>query len=208
MEKEKGNYRVQQIIEHESVVYADDVTTIIVADSPEATTRAANQHARDLKRVLRKNSLPLNMQKSRNILFNPYLPEEGVFRRRDNAPTLTTTRRVAAQLKAESRFITHRLEFNPHAEPAEDTSQEENRDKTQFPFLPTESLRVLGVQIGAHFKNTITKGPTRQGIPHRVTNSRWGVEVRALKITHDAVIGSLLRYALVVTGSCYPGDLM
>ena len=47
----------------------------------------------------------------------------------------------------------------------------------------------------------------RQNILKKVASSRWGLEVGVLRMTHDALLGSLLRYALAVAGSCLPPDL-
>ena len=40
-----------------------------------------------------------------------------------------------------------------------------------------------------------------------MAGSKWGLELGALKTTHDATIVSLLRYALTVVGSTAPPDL-
>ena len=36
----------------------------------------------------------------------------------------------------------------------------------------------------------------------------WGLETGVLRMTHDAAISRLLRYALVVAGSCFPPEIM
>ena len=36
----------------------------------------------------------------------------------------------------------------------------------------------------------------------------WGVDTTVLKVTHDALITSILRYGLVLTGSGLPDDLL
>ena len=62
--------------------------------------------------------------------------------------------------------------------------------------------------LDEHFKSVITKASVRQSILAKVANYHWGLEAGLLHITHNAVIGSILRYALVMTGSAMPPDLI
>ena len=79
--------------------------------------------------------------------------------------------------------------------------------------MPT-TMKVLGVTqdpyltLDDHYAGMVAKAQVRQGILSRVAGYTWGLETGALRMTHDAVIGSLLRYALTFTGSCLPPDLM
>ena len=59
-----------------------------------------------------------------------------------------------------------------------------------------------------HFKNIATIASVRRSLLNRAASCHWGLEVGAHQITHDAVIKSLLRYALAVTGSAFPPDLV
>ena len=62
--------------------------------------------------------------------------------------------------------------------------------------------------IDDHFKGIAAKAQLREGVLSKVADTRWGIEAGVLKIAHDAVITSLLRYGLVVTGSRSPSDLL
>ena len=48
----------------------------------------------------------------------------------------------------------------------------------------------------------------RQSILARVAHTTWGLDASVLAVTHDALITSLLRYDLILTGSCLPDDLL
>ena len=48
----------------------------------------------------------------------------------------------------------------------------------------------------------------RQSIMAGVARRKWGLETTVVRISSDAITASLLRYALVILGSCFPGDLV
>ena len=84
----------------------------------------------------------------------------------------------------------------------------------KYPFPITDAVKIHGVTfdtqftLDERFKNVMTKAALRQRLLNRVANCRWGLEVGTLHITQNAVINSLLRYALAVTGSVLPPDLV
>ena len=53
----------------------------------------------------------------------------------------------------------------------------------------------------------MSKAQLRQGILNKVSGTKWGLDIGVLRISYDAIIGSLLRFALVPVGSSIPGDL-
>ena len=75
-------------------------------------------------------------------------------------------------------------------------------------------MKVLGVtfdrfySLDEHYSSVIAKAQMRQGILSTATKRDWRLEIGLLKMTRDAGISSLLRYALVATGSCYSPDLI
>ena len=72
----------------------------------------------------------------------------------------------------------------------------------------------MGVTIDTQFalredlRNLIKKTAIRQCILAKVANCHWGPEVGISHKTRSRVINSLLRYALVVTGSTFPPDMV
>ena len=74
------------------------------------------------------------------------------------------------------------------------------------------TVRVLGIDLDwqlsldGHFA-ILKKAQIRQGILSRVARCSLGLEWGVLEMTHDAVITSLRKNALSVTGSCLPTDL-
>ena len=61
--------------------------------------------------------------------------------------------------------------------------------------------------MDVQFRAILLETEVRHGTLNRVANTQWGLELGVLKMTHDAVITSLLRYALAITGSVAPPDL-
>ena len=75
-------------------------------------------------------------------------------------------------------------------------------------------MKVLGVWLDTHlalddqFRSLLRKTKVRQGLLARVASSVWGLGTTVRKVTHDALLTSLLRYELIVMGSCLPDDLI
>ena len=87
-------------------------------------------------------------------------------------------------------------------------------DAFGFPYPLADNMRALGVQmdewltLDEHYKGVFARAQVRQGVLAEVAHSSWGLETSILRITHDALITSMLRYGLTLTGSCLPGDLI
>ena len=88
------------------------------------------------------------------------------------------------------------------------------QEKGEFPIPLSEEKKIRGVTSGAmltldaHPRKLLSGAQTRQWISNKVARTRWGLETAALQITHQAAIGSLLRYALGPAGSLIPADLL
>ena len=99
-------------------------------------------------------------------------------------------------------------------EPSEDCPRATENCWEGFPNKVAPTMKVLGVtfdrfySLDEHYSSVIAKAQMRQGISSTATKRDWRLEIGLLKMTRDAGISSLLRYALVVTGSCYPPDLI
>ena len=91
---------------------------------------------------------------------------------------------------------------------------EETLEAEGFPYPLVDSMRVLGVQLDTYgslddqLLVILARAQVRQGLLARAAHSSWGLETDVLRVTRDALIVSLLRYGLVVVGSCVPDDLM
>ena len=207
--QERAEYPLEGT-ETKEILFADDLTLLISADTQEELREAAVLYVNSLKNALRKMALTLNDSKCKNIIFNPTVLRGGIYRRSTDGIKLSTRERLARQWRAAAPFSSEVMDFDPQqgGEPDGDPLG------APYPFPLSDSLRVLGVTIDEyfaldeHFQSVLAKAPVRQGILHKVVNSSWGLEVGVLKMTHDAVIVSLMRYALTVTGSAYPPDLM
>ena len=91
----------------------------------------------------------------------------------------------------------------------------ESRAKVgNYPLPISGTVRILGVSINprftldAHFKNIATKAAVRPRVLAKATNYHWGLRAGVLHTTRNAVINSLLRYTLVITGSVFPPNLV
>ena len=77
----------------------------------------------------------------------------------------------------------------------------------RLPFRLTNTLTVLGLTLhcGLSFreqlKNTLDKANVRLAILARAAGSTWGRETSVLRLTHDATLGTFLRYGIALLGS-------
>ena len=146
-----------------------------------------------LRMTLKNMALELNSDKCRNIAFNPIILKGGKFRRYPQTTPVTTRARLGRPWRRAAQFVTEKLDFDTFG-----VEREEDGKNLQppCPFPLTESPKVLGVIIDefftldVHFRAILTKAPVRQVVLHRVATS---MEVGVLKMTHDAVLVSLMR---------------
>ena len=199
-------------IEYRDLIYADDVTSLVSTNRRETLGAAARYNAETLKQILESLGLKINDAKTNCMVLNPvYLPG-GVFQRTPYLRPLSTPARVRDRLMREERLRLMREESDPTAEVTGGIEPREWMDEN-FPFPLKAVVRVLGVDIDwylsfdEHFASTLKKAQVRQGLLSRVARSSWGLEWGVLRMTHDAVITSLMRYALCIVGSCLPTDL-
>ena len=76
-----------------------------------------------------------------------------------------------------------------------------------LPCPATRAMRVPGLTLDMHHTQdedygiVISEAQMRQGVLGSAAKCKWGMDTGVLKMTHDAVITSILRNAFVVTGS-------
>ena len=81
-----------------------------------------------------------------------------------------------------------------------------------FPYSITDTIKVLGVPIdrhlapGDHCKAISAKSRVRQGTLASISHREGGLETAAPPMTHEALVNSLLRYALNAARSGTPED--
>ena len=168
--------------------------------------------AQDVKKAMGKRFLDAQGPKKQNMVSKPELLTEGLYRRRPPMSALATRARPQRQYQRGAKLgcpvVEHGLEGGP---PLRDRRQME----CQGYLCPlSDTVRVLGalldnhMTLGDHFRTLMAKAQGRQGILAKVARVTWGLNSAALRVTHDALITTLLRYGLVLTGSCWPDDLM
>ena len=86
-------------------------------------------------------------------------------------------------------------------------------DDLDFPFPVDDAAKILGVRIDnhltldVHFRYLLCRLQVRQAVLSRVAKQKWGLDTAIIKITHDALITSFVRFGLIMVGSCLPDDL-
>ena len=164
-----------------------------------------------VRTILADLSLELNESKSVNMVLSPYYLPRGIYRRVSGARVLTTKKRQRELQELEAAIDDTILEFDPYEDIDGITAEERNQG---YPYPLAENIRVLGVlldrhmQLDAQVESLLAKAQVRQGILKKVAGSKWGLEVGILSMTHDALINSLLRYALAIMGAHLPQDLL
>ena len=170
---------------------------------------------RSLTQFLRQLHLNLQMSKTQNLLLRPLISSQGVHRRGARAIAPASKKRLRDQqaLEAQHSNLVRDavLEFDPMEN---DEDPRGCTDKQNlFPTPLTEDVKILGITFDrhcvfdTHIEGLISKECLRQGVLARVSHTTWGLETSILKATYDAVISSLIRYGLLILGSCLPEDL-
>ena len=196
---------------HHDYLFADDITTMIVSKAIEQVKTLSHRNVANVRTTLSEDFLTLQEAKTHNILMRPALLPQGVYRRGPPLSLLSTKRRLHRQYQHEATYDRTLLEFDPHEHSA--LTSREAIDAEGFPYPLEEFTKILGVLIDdrltmdAHIGSLMTRAQLRQGILAKLARTSWGLETSVLRITHDALLTSLLRYGLVLVGSCCPDDL-
>ena len=198
--------------EYEDYLFADDVTTVVIARTKGRVMDLAVANDDDMQVVMGGDRLPLQRAKTKNILFSPHALPGGIYRRAPPVSMLATRTRLQRQYQLAARVNQQMLDFEPDQDL--ELPPAETLDAAGFPYPLMDKVKVLGVQIDEywmfddHLLGVMTRSQTRQGILAKVAHSSWGLDADVLRITHDALLVSMLRYGLTVVGSCMPDDLL
>ena len=125
---------------------------------------------------------------------------------------MTTKTRLRRQHEHDAPYNNSLLDFDPFEHPSLASRREQESEG--FPFTLEANLKVLGVILDDHLtmdaniQAMLSRAQLRQGILAKMAKTTWGLETGVLRITHNAIITSLLRYALTLIGSTSPDDLV
>ena len=193
-------------------IFADDLTTVITAPTEDILQRRAAHNAEDVRVIMKKRFLDVQEAKTQNMVCRPKILEHGVYRRSPPLSALAKRTRMERQFHREASFGCPPVEFD--LEGGAEMPTRMHAACGGYPSPLGETVKVLGVYLDSHmtldehFRALMSKAQMRQGILARVARMTWGLDTAVLRVTHDALITSLLRFGLVVTGSCMPDDLM
>ena len=102
------------------LIFADDITTVVVADSLEMSSKLAVFSAQTMEKVLRPKHLSMQRAKTQNLLYEPRLIPMGLFRRDDRTRVPSTKKRIQEQLQREAQHSltigAMKLDFDPYEE--------------------------------------------------------------------------------------------
>ena len=215
IQKELKMLRKQQgvpLAAHQDSVYADDITTVITSPDLDELRDYAEKNEKNVKKVMTTKNLQIQDPKTHNLLWEAKNLTEGIYRRKPPISIKTTKTRLKEQYMKSAEHSESLIEFDPEEHPPIPPRTTLAADG--FPYPLSEGVKVLGVTmdeyftLDEHLKIMSTKAQVRQGILSKVSRCTWGLEMTILRLTHDALITSLLRYAMVVVGSCAPDDLI
>ena len=189
-------------------IYADDITCKVSADDEGTLKQRACLVSGMVRRILQELPLELNERKTENEVITPLLLQKGIYRRGPSEKTTSTKKRREAIQKYERKAQRSATEGEDVRRPGN-----QETDVLTYPFPLSDRGRILGVvfdkllQLDMQFNALPAKTQITRNILKKVAGSRWGLEVGVLSMTHDALMGSLLRYALAMTGAHLPPDL-
>ena len=192
--------------------FADDMTTLISDPDPKCLSTSAMNNKRHVRNILGHKHLQLQDQKTYNILYESKILSQGIYRRTPPISIQNTKTRLRKQHTERAKHDHRPLDFDPTDPTASPTQAGTTME--EYPHPLSETVKILGVTLDNdftlddHMQTTMAKAQLRQAILSKVANTRWGLGHTVLSVTHDALVSSLLRYAMVITGSCYPGDLV
>ena len=195
------------------LVFADDLTTIIFSPELDPLRGYSHGNVDNVRHTMGRRGLNLQDPKTHNILFRPEVLPKGIFRRAPPLSNLSTKVRRRNQYMVEARHSNFLLtDLDPMA--SEPLGPAGAWSAWGFPYPLSEEMKVLGITLDphltldAHHRGLLSKAMVRQSILARVAHTTWGLDATVLRVTHDALINSLLRYGLVFTGTCLPDDLL
>ena len=131
----------EEMEEAKDLIYADDVTSIVTADTEDELKLRAHRTVRWIKEILKDMALELNEKKTANMLVTPYYLPEGLYRRRPGITQLGTKQRQRKLHELEAKLDKTILDFDPFLEPAELAAEDVNEG---YPYPLAEKIRVLG----------------------------------------------------------------
>ena len=215
IQKELRMLRQQQgtpLETHQDSIYADDITTVITSPDLDKLREYANKNEGNVKSVMNVKTLKIQDPKTHNMLWEAKDLPEGIYRRKPPISIRTTKTRLKEQYQKSAEHCKSLIDFDPETHPPLPTRA--NLAADGFPYPLSDSVKILGLTLDEYFaldehmKILSAKAQVRQGILSRVARCAWGLESTVLRLTHDALVTSLLRYAMAVVGSCAPDDLI
>ena len=188
------------------------MTILITAPTLREVSCWARFSDESVHETLRGGNLVIQTEKTQNMYMDPRMIEEGINRHEDASYVRPTRTRQREQYRAEAAWTEEALDSDPAIETPVESQPVGQEGKFPYPLQP--SIKVLGIIIDklctldAQCAVLMAKARTRQSVPTNIAHRKWGMETTILRITHDALVNSPMRYGMNSIGSCMPEDLV
>ena len=149
------------------VLYADDIATVIWAETEEELAWLAKINLIVVKEVISSLGLSINIKKTRNLRLRPSTLPRGFFRREPTNRFPNTRNRLKRQYRQDAKWGAAILDFDPFEEldiPSEHSLQE------LYPVPLQSELKILGVRLGdrmtqdSHFTSMLAEAEIRRSL--------------------------------------------
>ena len=182
------------------LLFADDIVCLITHPKLSPLKCLANITAEVMPVVLAKLGLRTTRPKSMNFITAALTLVGPLFRRQKEA-----YRRGVQEVRKRETDL-ELLHMQEGGEEGEELSEFEILC-SGLPYQVTSSIKILGVifdrkfSFTPHIQGIMDRAKIRLAILQRLAGCTWGAETNLLRLTGEALVTSLLRYGLAVTGS-------
>ena len=119
--REQAGWNIKRFLD---LIFADDITTLAVVDTAQMSSEVACFTSETMEVVLRIRHLAMQRSKTQNLLYDPNVAPNGIFRRDDRMVVPSTKKRKMEQWQLEAAHCPSvrnaTVEFDPYEETEED----------------------------------------------------------------------------------------
>ena len=182
------------------LLYADDVICTVRCDDLDLIVCIAAAVAEAIEESLGRLGLRSTPVKSKNFVRPPGFTHTGLFRRCPNA-----FREGVLGLRKRDEELEQSRSMEGEFGLSRESTFASMQERLPYPFAAT--IKISGVVFDMRFcfeaqvKTILDRAKIRIGVVSRLAGCTWGAETAIMRLTGDALVISLMRYALAVIGS-------